>query len=114
LWQRDLSISHERIGDVQAEQGDLAAALTSYRTSIELRMRLAKADPRNVGWQRDVAASYGRIALIKMRQGVPDDALNAFRLGRNIVAQLVQQAPGNPTLRNDLAWFDRRIDTHQK
>ena len=30
-WQRDLSVSQERIGDVQQAQGDLAAALTSYR-----------------------------------------------------------------------------------
>jgi hypothetical protein len=30
-WQRDLSVSQDRIGDVQVEQGDLAAALTSYR-----------------------------------------------------------------------------------
>jgi hypothetical protein len=30
-WQRDLSVSHEKIGDVQVEQGDLAAALASYQ-----------------------------------------------------------------------------------
>ena len=30
-WQRDLSVSHDKIGDVQLAQDDLAAALTSYR-----------------------------------------------------------------------------------
>jgi hypothetical protein len=30
-WQRDLSVSHNKIGDVQQAQGDLAATLTSYQ-----------------------------------------------------------------------------------
>ena len=30
-WQRDLSVSHNKIGDVQRAQGNLAAALTSSR-----------------------------------------------------------------------------------
>jgi hypothetical protein len=33
-WQRDLSVSHNKIGDVQRAQGDLAAALTSYRVGF--------------------------------------------------------------------------------
>ena len=49
-WQRDLSVSHERIGEVQQAQGDLAAALTSYQASLAIAERLAKADPGNAGW----------------------------------------------------------------
>ena len=30
-WQRDLSVSFERIGDVQVAQGDLSGALKSYQ-----------------------------------------------------------------------------------
>jgi len=29
-WQRDLSVSYERIGDVQGAQDNLPAALTTY------------------------------------------------------------------------------------
>jgi hypothetical protein len=39
-WQRDLSISHERIGDVQRAQGDLPAAVASYRASYGISERL--------------------------------------------------------------------------
>ena len=46
-WQRDLSVSHNRIGDVQRAQGDLAAALTSYQAALTIREHLAKADPGN-------------------------------------------------------------------
>jgi hypothetical protein len=56
-WQRDLSVSHDNIGDVQQAQGDLAAALSSYQ-----------ADPGNAGWQRDLALTYGRVASIEIRQ----------------------------------------------
>jgi alkanesulfonate monooxygenase SsuD/methylene tetrahydromethanopterin reductase-like flavin-dependent oxidoreductase (luciferase family) len=47
----DLSVSHDRIGDVQRAQGDLTAALTSYQASLAIAERLAKADPGNAGWQ---------------------------------------------------------------
>jgi hypothetical protein len=48
-WQRDLSISHRKIGDVQLAQGNLPAALTSYQASHDIFDRLAKADPSNAG-----------------------------------------------------------------
>ena len=37
-WQRDLSVSHNKIGDVQQAQGDLAAALTSYQASLAISL----------------------------------------------------------------------------
>jgi hypothetical protein len=53
-WQRDLSVSYERIGDVQVAQGNLAAALQSYRDNLAIRDRLAKAYPNTAGWLRDL------------------------------------------------------------
>src|SRR3954451_4492795 len=41
-WQRDLSVSYNKIGDVQVEQGDLAAALASYRASLAIAEGLAE------------------------------------------------------------------------
>ena len=38
-WQRDLSISYERVGDAQLAQGDLAGALKSYRDEGALQER---------------------------------------------------------------------------
>ena len=35
-WRRDLSISHERIGDVLRSQGDGSGALVAYRTSVPM------------------------------------------------------------------------------
>ncbi len=61
-WQRDLSVSHNKIGDVQRAQGDLPAALTSYQASHDILEKLAKADPGNAGWQRDLIVSCVKIA----------------------------------------------------
>ena len=38
--QRDLSVSYEKIGDVQVAQGDLAGALKSYSDSFAINDRL--------------------------------------------------------------------------
>jgi len=68
-WQRDLSVSHNKIGDVRVEQGDLSGALESYRASMAIRERLAEADPNNAGWQRDYAVNLSKLA------GIPDSGV---------------------------------------
>ena len=70
---------------MQQAQGDLPAALTSYRASHDIFERLAAADPGNAGWQRDLALSIGRIALIRNTQGAHENALEAFGQGRDII-----------------------------
>ena len=47
---------------MQVAQGDLTAALTSYRASLAIAERLAKADPSNAGWQRDLIVSYVKLS----------------------------------------------------
>ncbi|MCH8111628.1 MAG: hypothetical protein IH905_06700 [Proteobacteria bacterium] len=47
VGQRDLSVSHSKIGDVLHGQGDLSGALENYRAAMVIRERLAEADPTN-------------------------------------------------------------------
>jgi tetratricopeptide (TPR) repeat protein len=61
-WQHGLSVSYEKVGDVQVAQGDLTGALKSYRRSLAISERLAQSDPGNAAWQRDLAISYERLA----------------------------------------------------
>ena len=68
-WQRDLSVSHNKIGDVRTAQGDLAGALESYRASLDIREKLAADDPGNAGWQRDLLASYDRLGDMDPNSG---------------------------------------------
>ena len=41
-WQRDLSVSYNKVGDVLVAQGNLAEALKSYRDSLAIAERLAE------------------------------------------------------------------------
>jgi hypothetical protein len=56
-WQRDLSVSHNKIGDVLLAQGDRPASLAAYRQSLAIREALAGRDP----CQRAMASRRGCI-----------------------------------------------------
>jgi tetratricopeptide (TPR) repeat protein len=93
-WQSDLSVSHDRIGDVLFEQADIARALDSYQTSLAIRERLAAADPGNAGWQHDVTLSHVRV-VVTAQNGNRAGALAAWRRGSGIMQRLEMLAPDN-------------------
>jgi tetratricopeptide (TPR) repeat protein len=66
-WQRDLSVSYNKVGDVLVAQGNLPEALKSFRYSLAIRERLAKADPTNAGWQHDLQFSVTQIGGLAYR-----------------------------------------------
>jgi hypothetical protein len=51
-WQRDLSVSHDKLGDVAVATGDLPAARTAYQTSLDIAERFTALDPDNARLQR--------------------------------------------------------------
>ena len=108
-WQRDLSVSYTKIGDVQRAQRDLAAALKSYRDSLAIIERLVKSDPGNTGWQRDLTVSYGKLASAYIRSTDLENALAALRKGRAIIDRLVKLSQTNAIWKSDLDWFDSQI-----
>src|SRR5262249_23328275 len=85
---RDRSVALDAIGEVQRAQGDLPAALTSYRVALSIRERLAKADPGNAGWQRELSVSHDRIGDVQRAQGDLPSALTSYRAAHAIAEQL--------------------------
>jgi len=77
-WQRNLSVSYERIGGVQVAQGNLAGALKSYSDSLAIRDRLATSDPSNAGWQSDLSVSYEKVGDVQVAQGDLTGALKSY------------------------------------
>ena len=61
-WQRDLSVSYNKIGDVLVAQGELTAALAAFRDGMDIRKKLAAQDQGNAGWQRDLSSQPYQIA----------------------------------------------------
>ena len=101
-WQRDLSISFNKIGDMQKAQGDLSAALKSYSDGLTIRDRLAKSDPANAGWQRDLMVSFNKIGDMQVAQGDLSAALRSYSDGLAIADKLAKSDPANAGWRRDL------------
>ena len=76
-WQRDVSVSYNKIGDVRLEGGDRKGALEIYQKALAIAERLAAQDPGNTEWQRDVSVSYNKIGDVRLeggdRKGHPRD-----------------------------------------
>ena len=77
-WQRDLSVSYNKVGDVLKDQGNLPEALNAYRDSLAIAERLAKADPGNAQWQVDVAFAYWRLASFGEKPAETGKRLSTF------------------------------------
>ena len=60
-WQRDLSISHERLGGLAVAAGDLPAAREHYEIDLRIAEELASLDPDNVRWRKDLEISRQRM-----------------------------------------------------
>ena len=91
-WQRDLSVSYIRVGDVLVDQGQLEGALKAFRDGLAIRERLAKADPDNAGWQADLASSHGKLGQLYVRLGDKAEARRMFERGRAIVAPFAERS----------------------
>ena len=63
-WQRGLSVSLEKIGNVLVAQGDVPGALAAFRKSLAIREALVGRDPANTEWQRDLIVSYVKLSEV--------------------------------------------------
>ena len=59
-WQRDLSVSWERIGGIRERQHDRAGALEAWRQALTISLPLAKAHPDSVDLVTTPEVACGR------------------------------------------------------
>ncbi len=102
-WQRDLSASHERLGDIAKAQGDLPAAKAAYTASLEIRKTLTARDPENTQWQRDLAVSHNKLGDIAVAQGDLPAAKAAYTASMEIRKTLAARGPENTEWQRDLS-----------
>ncbi|MGO9459250.1 MAG: caspase family protein, partial [Rhodomicrobium sp.] len=102
-WQRDLSVSHNKVGVMLAEQGNLPEALKSFQAGLAIRDRLAKADPSNTVWQYDLGVSNERIGDVQVAQGDLAAALKSYQARQDIISRLARADPGNARWQRDLS-----------
>ena len=106
-WQRDLSISLNKIGDVLVAQGDGPGALDAYRKSLSIREALAARDPANVTWQTDVAVSCAKLGTITHVQSIEIRRGNLIR-GKDILLKLKSKQLLMPN-KDWIEWFDEQL-----
>jgi tetratricopeptide (TPR) repeat protein len=108
-WQRDLSVSYNKIGDVLVSQGDLPEALKSYRASLAIRERLSSSDSGNAEWQRDLAVSYSKFGDLYTKQKKQKEALDYYHKALDIMERLEKLDPGNMQWREDIIEYNYDI-----
>ncbi len=100
--ERDRSVAFNERGDVQVAQGDLPAALDSFRAGMRIAERLAQADPGNAEWQRDLSVSHDKTGDVQVAQGNLPAALESYRASMGIRKRLAQADPGNAGWQRDV------------
>jgi len=102
-WQRDYSISLERVGDVLAAQGKWADALENYQASHSIRLKLQSRDPNNSMWQSDLFWTYQDIGDVKLGQNKVEEALENYDAAFTIAKRLTQTDATNNEWQSNLA-----------
>jgi tetratricopeptide (TPR) repeat protein len=97
-WQRDLSVSNNKIGDVLVSRGNLPEALNSYRAGLAIAERLAGSDTGNAEWQRDLSVSNERLGDILLAQGNLSAALEQYHASLDRMAPIRDRDPSNADL----------------
>jgi tetratricopeptide (TPR) repeat protein len=114
VWQHDLSIAYNKIGDVLSKLGNSTDALSNYRDSLDIRKRLAAVEPENLQWQRDVASAYDRIGDFFRSQGNLAEALNNYGESLKIARRLAtNQKRSSDSQRNLALVYDKIGDVER-
>ncbi|MBT4690738.1 MAG: tetratricopeptide repeat protein [Rhodospirillaceae bacterium] len=100
---RNRAVLLDGIANVLKDQGDLSAALQSYRAALVIRERLADADPKHAGWQRDLSVSYDNVANVLKDQGDLSAALQSYRAALVIAERLADADPKHAGWQRDLS-----------
>ncbi len=102
-WQRELSISDNKIGDVLVIAGRGDDALKEYRKALAIREKFAAAAPGDAQWQRDLSVSYNKIGDILRAVARREEALAEYRKGLAAMEKLAALDPHNTEWRRDLS-----------
>ena len=108
-WQRSISTTHERVGDVLMASGSVAQALTSYETSFDIAEKVATAVPDNDGLQRDLAYAHAKIGDAHRAAGDLKSAIERHRAANTIFARLTKANPSDTSQARDLSVSHERI-----
>jgi tetratricopeptide (TPR) repeat protein len=105
---RDLASAYQRIGDVQgnpnnANLGDSASALKSYRKALSIAEPLIAADPSDAQARRTVGVIYEKMADVLAWSGSIGAGVSAARRSLGFFEGLAREAPQDAARQRSLA-----------
>jgi tetratricopeptide (TPR) repeat protein len=102
------------IGAIEAERGDLGAALATYHEAQEIVDRLAKSAPGNADWQRALSTVYARVGDVQEAQGNLPAALASYQTDLAIMEPLAKSDASNVRWQRDLSVSYTRVGDVQQ
>jgi len=102
-WEHYLSVSYQKVGDVEDEQGELAQALESYRAGLAIADHLAKSDPGNARWQDLMSVFHMKVGNVELEQGQFAQAIESYQDDLAIDKRLAESDPSNADSQRDLS-----------
>ncbi len=95
--QRDFSVAHYNLGDMELDRGNAAAALPHHRAALAVSQKLVALDPTNTVWQADVVDSHGKVGGILAKLGQRAEAKAELEAGLATAERLAAADPGDPS-----------------
>jgi tetratricopeptide (TPR) repeat protein len=108
-WQRDLSVSYDRLGDFYNTTGNRTKAEEQYEKALEIRKKLVSLDPTNAGWQRDLLVSYERFGDLHSENNQSAKALEMYTKCVDIAEAVLGEYPENYVWQQTIAVSYRKV-----
>ncbi len=102
-YQRDLSVSYDKLGDLMGALGEGEAARQYFEKSLEIRERLVRAEPQQADYQRNPSVSYERLGDLMRALGEGEAARQYFEKSLEIAERLVRAEPQRADYQRDLS-----------
>ncbi len=101
-YQRDLSVSYNKMGDLYRALGQGADAAAMYQASLDIRRRLTEAEPDRADYQRDLSVSYERMGDLYGALGQGQDAAAMYQASLDIWRDLTEAEPDRADYRRGI------------
>ena len=102
-WQRDLSVSHDRIGDVLVARATCRRRWQAYRASLAIESAWPRPTPAMPAGSATSRCRTNKIGDVLVAQGNLPAALEAYQASLAISERLAKADPGNAGWQRDLS-----------
>ena len=108
-YQRDLSVSHNKMGDLLRALGQGEAARGHYESALGIAQRLARGEPDRSDYQRDLSVSHERMGDLLRALGQGEAARGYYESALGIAQRLATGEPDRSDYQRDLSVSHERM-----